>query len=161
MIIKLLFFCVIGLTYTVNVSAVQPAHSSQEVLDDYQLGLFYGSPQENKLTLARKHLQKASQAGHLKAMYALGWMYYFGKGGARDYEQAKRLFQRAAKQQLPEAQHMLGVMYSEGKGVSKDQGKAYQWTVKAAKNGDKSAQAILYKLNAPKTIKREGKAPAD
>lgn len=85
-------------------------------------------------------------------MYALGWMYYFGKGVDKDYRKARNYFQQAAEKKLPEAQHMLGIMYSEGKGVKRDSDKAFQWTVKAAKNGNKAAQAILKAFSAPTAL---------
>lgn len=153
---QLFLFCIIALGYCASLFAEVPIASPSTPQDFYQLGIYYGSPQENQPALAIDNLQKAATSGHLKAMYALGWMYYFGKGVDKDYEQARRFFQQAADQQLPEAQHMLGILYSEGKGVKMDRDKAFQWMVKAAKNGNKSAQAVLSKLNAP-VIQTESK----
>ena len=149
MIRKLLLLWVISIGYSSGVWAQAPIISPSSSQDFYQLGLYYGSPEENKPLLAIQNLQIAAQSGHLKAMYALGWMYYFGKGVDKDYAQAKHFFQQAADQQLPEAQHMLSVLYSEGKGVKMDRNIAFQWTVKAANNGNKSAQAVLHKLGSP------------
>ena len=94
-----------------------------------------------------KLLRPLAEQGHIKAQYALGWMYRTGKGVTQDYEAAVKWYQRAAEQGYAKAQASLGSMYYEGLGVTPNKDKAFKWFKLAAEQGDTDAQtnlALLY-----------------
>ena len=79
----------------------------------YRLGRFYaqlGGPRAPEsvswYVKASDGLQRQAEAGNGQAMYVLGVMYAYGRGVARDEEQARLWLTQAADQQVPAA-HMV------------------------------------------------------
>jgi len=79
----------------------------------YRLGRFYaqlGGPRAPEsvswYVKAADGLQRLAEAGNGQAMYVLGVMYAYGRGVARDEEQARLWLMQAADQQVPAA-HMV------------------------------------------------------
>ena len=68
----------------------------------------------------------------LKALTSLGNIFYFGKGGTKDYKKAFDFYKKAAEQGYAKAQHKLGICYYHGFGVSKDIQKGIECCKKAA-----------------------------
>ncbi|MBI3434462.1 MAG: sel1 repeat family protein [Proteobacteria bacterium] len=76
-----------------------------------------------------------AQRGHAKAQAALGFLYYAGKGVARDDAKSLLWFGRAAEAGQPTAQFFLGLQYYYGRGVRRDLARAYSWCDIALTNG--------------------------
>lgn len=79
----------------------------------YRLGRFYaqlGGPRAPEsvswYVKAADGLQRLAEAGNGQAMYVLGVMYAYGRGVAKDEEQARLWLMQAADQQVPAA-HMV------------------------------------------------------
>jgi TPR repeat protein len=79
----------------------------------YRLGRFYaqlGGPKAPEsvswYVKAADGLQRLAEAGNGQAMYVLGVMYAYGRGVARDEEQARLWLLQAVDQQVPDA-HMV------------------------------------------------------
>jgi TPR repeat protein len=114
--------------------------------------------------LAAEWFRKSAGQGNQFAEYALGTMYYAGKGVEQDYGEAFRLFKAAAAQGNVFALYELGRMYEKGAGIPADArsadlsySAAYQGFLSLAdKTGDNK---ILYRLGK---MCRAGKGtPAD
>jgi len=80
----------------------------------YRLGRFYaqlGGPRAPEsvswYVKASDGLQRLAEAGNGQAMYVLGVMYAYGRGVARDEEQARLWLMQAADQQVPAAHLVL------------------------------------------------------
>jgi hypothetical protein len=91
---------------------------------------------------AYRLLKPLAESGRADAQFAIGNMYYRGKGVSQDYTEAMRWFRKAAEQNLAVAQHYLGEMYYEGKGVPQDFGQADMWNRRAAEQGYVLAQGL-------------------
>ena len=72
-------------------------------------------------------------------------LYFFGKGMAKDEEQAVYWYSKAAEQGIVDAQYNLGVCYYNGEGVAKDKDKAKYWLEKSASQGYEPAKDVLLK----------------
>ncbi|THJ24762.1 MAG: sel1 repeat family protein [Nitrospira sp. CG24E] len=88
----------------------------------YRLGRFYAQLSGPKApesvswyAKASDGLQRLAEAGNGQAMYVLGVMYAFGRGVAKDEEQARLWLTQAVDQQVPEAHQILAKLdgYSE------------------------------------------------
>lgn len=66
--------------------------------------------QTHHYSTAFKQLSKAAMAGDADAQYAVGYMYYYGKGTDQDLVSARRWFTSAAAQDQPDAVKALGVI---------------------------------------------------
>ena len=109
----------------------------------YQLGMKYGiggDGLERDDAKAFDLIRKAAQKGHLKATYALGWIYLDGRGTPAEPVSAAGFFTAAAEQGDADSQYMLFVLYSQGRGVEKDTNVAFQWLNKAIANGHPEAK---------------------
>jgi len=84
-----------------------------------------------------------AEDGDAEAEYALGGMYYDGKGVKQDLEQAARWLLKAAEHGLPDAQLFLGSLYYDGAGVKQDFEAAFKWYVLAAGSGNIDAEFNL------------------
>ncbi len=91
---------------------------------------------------ARRLMQKAAAAGHVRAMYELGLMYDAGIGGRADFQEAFRWYRQAAEKGHEDAMNSLGLMYSCGDGVAKDPESALRWHLTAAGKG--SGRAMFH-----------------
>jgi TPR repeat protein len=90
--------------------------------------------------------RRLAEAGDPAAQTNLGFLYYEGKGVARNYEEAVKWYRMAALTGYPDAAFNLGVAYSEGKGVQSDKGQALHWYQLAGDAGYAPAQVILGNL---------------
>ena len=86
-------------------------------------------------------IKKLAEKRNPDAQYALGVMYYEGKGVSQDYIEAFFWFEKSAEQGFRDAQFTLGVLYSAGEGVSQDYEKDLIRIKKAALNGIFEARA--------------------
>ncbi|WP_082565392.1 tetratricopeptide repeat protein [Duganella sp. Root1480D1] len=76
---------------------------------------------------ARAHWGVAAKKNVRAAYNNLGYLLYFGLGGASEPERAVSLWVIAAKNGDREAQWHLASAYEEGKGVTRDLVSAYAW----------------------------------
>ena len=98
-------------------------------------------PSENGLSARQLTVQ--AESGDADARFALGTLYYYGKGVLRDYQKAAYWYRKAADQGNALAQYALGAMYGYGEGIGLDYGKAVHWFRKAAEQGNADAQQAL------------------
>jgi TPR repeat protein len=66
----------------------------------------------------------------------LGRMFYYGKGGTRDFDQAFEYYSMDEDKLIPVVNLMLGRMYGLGHGVTKDYDKAKHYYRKAVNSGN-------------------------
>jgi TPR repeat protein len=88
-----------------------------------------------------------AQQGVAKSQFALGAMYYYGKGLPKDYVEAARWFLKSAEQRNINAQFSIASMYYYGKGLPQDYSEGARWCRRAAEQGDAPAQyglGIIY-----------------
>ncbi|WP_170298725.1 tetratricopeptide repeat protein [Massilia eburnea] len=76
---------------------------------------------------ARVHWQAAVTQNVRAAHNNLGYLFYYGLGGAPDQERAVELWTIAAKNGDREAQWHLAVAFEEGNGMNQDLVSAYAW----------------------------------
>ena len=97
----------------------------------------------------RNHRQLAKRAaayriraekGDAKSQWALGAMYYYGKGVPKDYVEAAHWYLKAAEQGDVNGQASIASMYFDGKGVPQDRSECARWCRKAAEQDDAPAQ---------------------
>jgi uncharacterized protein len=100
----------------------------------------------------RKNRQLANRAaayriraelGDAKSQFALGAMYYYGKGVSKDYVEAARWHLKSAEQGNADAQYSIASIYYSGKGLPKDYSEGARWCRRAAEQGDAPAQYAL------------------
>jgi TPR repeat protein len=60
-----------------------------------------------------------AEQGDAKSQFALGAMYYYGKGLPKDYVQAARWYLKSAEQGNVNAQYSIAYMYSVGRDCSR------------------------------------------
>ncbi len=77
-------------------------------------------------------LKNDAAQGEAMAQFALGVMYYAGRGVPQDYGLALKWYRLAAALGHANAQFNLGVMYAKGQGVPQDYVQAYKWLNLAA-----------------------------
>jgi TPR repeat protein len=100
----------------------------------YHLGAIYHSGMLGEPELSKAPwYQQAADAGVLEAQFALGSLYYKGKGVPKDLGQALHCFSSAAEAGLLAAQYNLAMMHTAGLAHSKeynadeDRQRAYKW----------------------------------
>lgn len=76
-----------------------------------------------------------AEAGDARAQAGLGYMYYTGRGVARDSARAAELFQQAAEKGEPTAQAFLAVMHFQADGLPRNLPLALMWLELAAAGG--------------------------
>ena len=84
-----------------------------------------------------------ADAGEAEAQHAMGRIYEYGYGVARDDAQAALWYRKAAEQNVAEAQYRLGVFHEHGWGVPRDAALAVAWYARAAQLGHVFAQHDL------------------
>jgi len=84
-------------------------------------------------------LEKAAEAGHAEAIYAIGTWYLSGDFVRKNFRQAIAYLQRASDLGHAAATYDLAVSYEKGKGVERDRSKAFSLYMKAALAGDGQA----------------------
>jgi uncharacterized protein len=75
--------------------------------------------------------------------FALGLMFYKGKGVKCDYKEAASYFRRSAEQGHAGAQYNMGLMRLNGRGIRKDLRKAANWFYLSAEQDNARAQYNL------------------
>lgn len=88
-------------------------------------------------------IHKKAIAGDAAAQYELGLAYLFGKGVAKDLDEAAKWLKMSALQGNAEAQLMIGTMYSAGDGVPQNLTDALVWLQKAYAQGNTRAKEML------------------
>ncbi|MEK9722994.1 MAG: tetratricopeptide repeat protein [Rhodospirillaceae bacterium] len=79
------------------------------------------------------------------AQFALGDLYFHGRGVPHSYGEAVGWFRKAARTGHPVAQYLLGLMFKEGWGVDQDAVEAFKWfTLAIRKEGQVSAADPRY-----------------
>ena len=86
--------------------------------DMVQLGAFYY--EEKQFDLALKYYEMAAEYDNLYAISDLGYIWYYGRTGERNYEKAFHYFDRAAKAGDIIAAYQVADMYKNGYYVEKD-----------------------------------------
>jgi TPR repeat protein len=81
-----------------------------------------------------------AEKGDAKSQFALGGMYYYGKGVPKDYVEAARWYLKSAEQGDVNAQSSIASMYYDGKGLPQDDSEAARWCRRAAEQGDAQSQ---------------------
>jgi len=69
---------------------------------------------------ARQFYERSAEKGDPGGLYAAGYCWHLGFGGARCFEEALKLYKRAADLGNMFAQNNLGRMYENGQGVKRD-----------------------------------------
>ena len=92
-------------------------------------------------------LQRAEQ-GDVTAQYAVGDMYFKGRGTVVDLEQARIWLERAAANGHRKAEFRLGYMYLKGLGVGQDEGRAFRLFKASAEKRYSPAQFYLGQMYA-------------
>ena len=92
---------------------------------------------------ALEEWQPLARSGHPDAQHALGMMYEYGYGFARDDAKAAYWYEKAAEKNVSEAQYRLGVLHDNGWGVTRDASLAVKWYGRAAQRGHVFAQHDL------------------
>jgi localization factor PodJL len=88
-------------------------------------------------------LNRAVDAGDVRAMNRLAKKYETGDGVAKDLGQARALTERAAARGSTEAMHNLGVYYAQGDGVPSNLSRAADYFRRAARRGIADSQFNL------------------
>jgi localization factor PodJL len=88
-------------------------------------------------------LNRAVEAGDVRAMNRLAKKYETGDGVAKDLGQARALTERAAARGSTEAMHNLGVYYAQGDGVPSNMVRAADYFRRAARRGIADSQFNL------------------
>jgi len=107
----------------------------------YQMAMISSSKEDYEN--AKKWFLRAAEQGMVIAQYAMGNIYYYGKGVEIDYPEAMKWYALAAEQGQPQAQCNLGACYYYGQGTNVDYDKAFMWYAKSAEQGEPNA---LYNL---------------
>ncbi|GAB6042638.1 tetratricopeptide repeat protein [Endothiovibrio diazotrophicus] len=117
----------------------------------YETGMRLARDKED--AQAREWFARSAAGGYPPAYYALGYLYFDGRGVPRDDRKAVELFRKAADRGVADAQYMMGVMYAVGRGVEKDSRRSIQWMRKAAGHGHPGARKTLQGLFGPTAVK--------
>jgi TPR repeat protein len=96
-----------------------------------------------RYALALEEWGPLAAAGDARAQESMGYMYYGGRGVARDSRKAASFFYRAANQGEPTAQLFLAIMHFRGDGVPRSTPLAMMWSELAMSGGLSEA----YELN--------------
>lgn len=92
-------------------------------------------------------LERAAAQGNVNAQFNLAWMYYSGRGVAKDFGKAIEWGLKAAEQGHRKAQYYAGSIYESGElGLNKEPKEAAKWYRKAAEQGESDAQTALGRM---------------
>lgn len=89
-------------------------------------------------------LDKAANSDY-DAMFALGMMYYEGKGVELDHTEASEWWRKSAENGHIQSQLYLGIAYYYGDGVEMNKKEAMRYFILAAKQRDEDAMKLLHK----------------
>ena len=106
-----------------------------------ELGWYYSS--KKRFDLEIKYLEMAAEYGYLPAMEELGYMWYYGQHGEKDYEKAYFYFSKGAEGENGSlwCKYKLADMYRFGCSVEKDE-KKYREMIEAAYEEVKDPQFL-------------------
>ena len=79
--------------------------------------------EQKDFDLALKYYELAAEYNYEPALEGLGYIWYYGRTGTRDYEKAFHYYEKAAKQGNPVCTYKLADMYRNGYYVEKDEAK--------------------------------------
>jgi hypothetical protein len=108
---------------------------------------------------ALAHFRPAARSGHAGAQLALGNMYLFGRGVARDLAEAERLITLAANQGLAAAQYRLAEMHRRGTAARPSAEEAERWMRAAADQGYAPAAAQMRAVGSDLPTERLDRPP--
>jgi len=108
---------------------------------DYRAGLV--AYENHDFETAAREWMPLADAGHMHALYNLGWMYKKGEGVARSDKIAIKLLELSAMQGHAGAQSVLGYIYYYGEGTTRNQMQGARWFTLAAKQGNLRARSEL------------------
>lgn len=114
--------------------------------------LFGFGTQMTRMSVGIESIQKASEAGSLKALYNLSSLIFFKIGIKGDAKQGLNYLEQAALKGDVESQYQLGKLLLDPN-IAYDSEKALQWFKKAAEHGNKDASAFVGALNLSTGIK--------
>jgi DamX protein len=104
----------------------------------HSLGVIASNKVNTSSTLSFDQIKVAAEHGDADAQYALGYMFYYGKGGApKDSSLARMWIEKAAARKQSQAVKALALM--NGKGPSSGEPKSYV----NAREGESSKEAFL------------------
>ena len=152
-----------GKALTAFVAAEQCAEERQRPYLQYRIGKMYAAGLGYELPVvpdeeggdgkavrdyekAVAWLEKAAEAEHASAQYALANVYLAGEAVAKDVTKATELFTRAAKQGHDYAAYQLGKQFLQGEETEKDVEAAIKWLKQSAAANNQYAQYSLGKL---------------
>lgn len=103
--------------YTEAVEYVLEQEKSPILMTDYG-GYYYGL---KKFDLALKYYQMAASMGYIPAKVCLGYIWYYGRTGTKDYQKAFENFDYARRKGDLIATYKVADMYKNGYFVEKDE----------------------------------------
>ncbi len=124
----------------------------------FELGLRYltGEGFDKNEEEGVRWLEKAAEAGHLRAMHVYGSLFEDGVMVEKDPQKAVEWYEKSANGGFVMAQHALAVAYELGQGVKKDRAKAAEWFEKAAaQNYPPSMSALASKLESGEGVPKD------
>jgi len=83
---------------------------------------------------------------HVRAMFKVGYMLYFGEGVDENEPEAFNWFEQAAKKDNPDGMCRLGECYCNGRGCTKNDEEGFKWYLKSAEKGVGLAQVNVGRL---------------
>lgn len=132
---------------TERIAALTARAESGEAKAMFELGLLYDLPEKRDAPLdlerARGWYEKAAEAGHAWAQFALGNIHDNAEGTPRNHLAARKWYAAAAQQGVAEAQMHLARMLQAGRGGPADLAEAAVWYERAASGGHELAATNL------------------
>lgn len=130
-----------------RIAALTARAESGEAKAMFELGLLYDLPEKQDAPLdlarAREWYEKAAEAGHAWAQFALGNIHEKAEGTPRNHLAARKWYLAAAHQHVAEAQMHLARMLQAGRGGPTDLAEAAMWYERAANGGHELAATNL------------------
>ncbi len=90
---------------------------------EYMLSLGGYYYEEKRFDLALKYYEMAADLGNINAMICLGYIWYYGRTGKRDFEKAFNYYSAGQKAGDVQSAYKVADMYKNGYFVEKDYGK--------------------------------------
>jgi len=112
----------------------------------------------NKVYDAVDICTKLAKNGNVPAQFALGTLYFQGKGVMADKKLGFKWIKRAAKAGMPVAQYNVGIILANGLGIEANLEKAYTWMYIADKYGYQEAREPMQQMAKELSKKEKAKA---
>jgi TPR repeat protein len=133
--------------YAERIAALTSRAEGGEAKAMFDLGLLYDLPEKRDapfdLERARHWYEKAAEAGHAWAQFALGNMHEKAHGTPRNQLAARKWYAASAEQGVAEAQMHLARMLQAGHGGPAEPAEAALWYERAANGGHELAATHL------------------